>query len=229
MGINEISSDLARNSYILQIIYSFSFLIDTSSGQIIGIDFGSAFNAATIHLPVPELIPIRLTRQLTQLMSPIGTAGLFRATMIHTMNALRENSDLLLSTMDVFIKEPLIEWMEHALKTKTNILRSDDTYAKDRIKSARLKLNGINPAVIIGSDLKLNSFLRSSNLKEARRQMEKVVGGDQIDSKRAQILLKYNSNRYHKLTVDEQIDCIIDQATDVDILGRSWAGLETFM
>ncbi|CAF4275194.1 unnamed protein product, partial [Rotaria sordida] len=34
---------------------------------------------------------------------------------------------------------------------------------------------------------------------------------------------------YHKLTVDEQIDCIIDQATDVDILDRSWAGLETFM
>jgi DNA-dependent protein kinase catalytic subunit len=44
-------------------------------------------------------------------MSPIGTAGLFRATMIQTMNALRENSDLLLSTMDVFIKEPLMEWM----------------------------------------------------------------------------------------------------------------------
>jgi DNA-dependent protein kinase catalytic subunit len=60
---------------------------------------------------VPELIPIRLTRQLTHIMSPIGTAGLFRATMIHTINALRENSDLLLSTMDVFIKEPLMEWM----------------------------------------------------------------------------------------------------------------------
>lgn len=56
-------------------------------------------------------MPIRLTRQLTELMSPVGTAGLFRATMIHTMNALRENSDLLLSTMDVFIKEPLMEWM----------------------------------------------------------------------------------------------------------------------
>jgi hypothetical protein len=77
--------------------------------------------------------------------------------------------------------------------------------------------------------LKLNNFLRSSNLKQARRQMEKIVGGDQTENKRAKILLKYSSNRYHKLTVDEQIDCIIDQATDVDILGRSWAGLETFM
>ncbi len=130
---------------------------------------------------------------------------------------------------------------------ETNLIRSDDTYAKDRIKSARLKLNGINPAIITGyvtklkkllihifffnlrSDLKLNSFLRSSNLKDARRKMEKIVIGDQIENKRAQILLKYSTNRYHKLTVDEQIDCIIDQATDVDILGRSWAGLETFM
>ena len=59
---------------------------------------------------MPELFPIRLTRQLIELMSPIGTAGLFRATMIQTMNILRENSDLLLSTMDVFIKEPLLEW-----------------------------------------------------------------------------------------------------------------------
>lgn len=59
--------------------------------------------------------------------------------------------------------------------------------------------------------------------------MEKVIGGDQLQNKRAQILMQYESNRYHKLTVDEQIDCIIDQATDVDILARSWAGLETFM
>jgi hypothetical protein len=33
---------------------------------------------------------------------------------------------------------------------EVNVIRSDDTYAKDRIKSARLKLNGINPAVITG-------------------------------------------------------------------------------
>jgi len=87
----------------------------------------------------------------------------------------------------------------------------------------------INLFFYFSSDIKLNNFLRSSNLKEALRQMEKVVGGDQTQNKRAQILIQYGSNRYHKLTVDEQIDCIIDQATDVDILGRSWAGLETFM
>lgn len=83
--------------------------------------------------------------------------------------------------------------------------------------------------IYISCDLKLNNFLRPSTLKEALRQMEKVLGGDQTCNKRAQILIQYESNRYHKLTVDEQVDCIIDQATDIDILGRSWAGLETFM
>ncbi|CAF4702302.1 unnamed protein product, partial [Rotaria magnacalcarata] len=47
----------------------------------------------------------------------------------------------------------------------SNIIRSDDTYAKDRIRSTRLKRNGINPAVITVSDIKLNNFLRLSSLK----------------------------------------------------------------
>ena len=73
--------------------------------------FLSIFCAIFQHLPVPELILIRLTRQLIEMMSPIKCASLFCSTMIHTMNALKDNSDLLLSTMDVFIKEPLMEWM----------------------------------------------------------------------------------------------------------------------
>ncbi|CAM4848802.1 unnamed protein product, partial [Rotaria magnacalcarata] len=97
---------------------------------------------------------------------------------------------------------------------KSNIIRSDDTYAKDRIRSAPLKRNGINPAVITVSNIKLNNFLRLSSLKEALRQIEKLC---------------WCSNRYHQLTVDKQIDCIIDQSTDVDILSRSWDVLETFM
>ena len=68
------------------------------------------------------------------------------------------------------------------------------------------------------ADLKLNNFLRPAALKDALRHMEKVVGGDQTENKRAQMLVRYGSNRYHQLTVDEQVDCIIDQATDIDIL-----------
>jgi len=46
--------------------------------------------------------------------------------------------------------------------SESNIIRSDDTYAKDRIWSIRLKLNGINSAVIIAYVLekeRLEKFL----------------------------------------------------------------------
>lgn len=37
-----------------------NFLIDTSDGEILGIDFGIAFGSG-VHLGIPELIPFRLT------------------------------------------------------------------------------------------------------------------------------------------------------------------------
>jgi len=41
-------SMLSIENLLSTILFSFSFLIDTSFGQVIGIDFGSAFNTATI-------------------------------------------------------------------------------------------------------------------------------------------------------------------------------------
>ncbi|CAF5226193.1 unnamed protein product, partial [Rotaria magnacalcarata] len=51
----------------------------------------------------------------------------------------------------------------------------------------------------------------------------------QTQNKRVQILTQYSSKRYYKLTVDKQIDCVVDQSTDLDVLSRSWDVLEKFM
>lgn len=61
-------------------------------------------------LPVPELMPFRMTRQMQNLMMPLKETGLMEGTMVHTLRALRSNHDLLLCTMDVFIKEPSLDW-----------------------------------------------------------------------------------------------------------------------
>jgi DNA-dependent protein kinase catalytic subunit len=88
-----------------------NLMIDTKTGQAICIDFGHAFGSSTIILPIPELMPIRLTRQLVKLNAPLEQNGILEATMIHTLNALRENNDLLMCMLDVFIKEPSIDWI----------------------------------------------------------------------------------------------------------------------
>lgn len=40
--------------------------------------------------------------------------GLFRETMIHCLRTLRNNCDMLLATMEVFVQEPSIDWLEFA-------------------------------------------------------------------------------------------------------------------
>ena len=61
-------------------------------------------------LPVPELMPFRLTRQFVNLMLPLKESGTLKNVMVHTLRALRNNHELLLNTMDVFIKEPSLDW-----------------------------------------------------------------------------------------------------------------------
>lgn len=91
-----------------------NFLINLKSGAIVGIDFGHAFGTATQFLPIPELIPFRLTRQFTNFLLPLDREGLLKHTMVHTLQALQNGKDILLNTMDVFVQEPLLDWQKLA-------------------------------------------------------------------------------------------------------------------
>lgn len=55
-------------------------------------------------------MPFRLTRQFVNLMRPLQESGLIRSVMVHSLRAFREQPDLLLNTMDVFVKEPSLDW-----------------------------------------------------------------------------------------------------------------------
>lgn len=61
-------------------------------------------------LPVPELMPFRLTQQFVNLMQPLRESGLIQSVMVHSLRAYSADPDLLLNTMDVFVKEPLLDW-----------------------------------------------------------------------------------------------------------------------
>ena len=61
-------------------------------------------------LPVPELMAIRLTRQIVNIGLPLKVKGMLENTMVHVLRALRQNHELLLATMDVFVKEVSVDW-----------------------------------------------------------------------------------------------------------------------
>ena len=78
-------------------------------------------------MPIPELLPFRLTPQITNLLLPHKESGQLRSCMTHALRALRHDPTLLLNTMDVFIKEPHLEWKNDALK-QAEAMRKEGNY-----------------------------------------------------------------------------------------------------
>ncbi|KAF4089760.1 hypothetical protein AMELA_G00069750 [Ameiurus melas] len=202
-----------------------NFMINTETGGMIGIDFGHAFGSATQFLPVPELIPFRLTRQFVSLMKPMAESGLIRSVMVHSLRAFRDDPDLLLNTMDVFVKEPSLDWKNFALKQLKKggtWIENVDTkeinwFPLQKISFARKKLEGANPSVITSEELRLG-FEKDPAFKG----MQTVARGTEEHDIRARL-------GEAGLSVEEQVDCLIDQATDPNILGRTFVGWEPWM
>lgn len=203
-----------------------NFMVNLKTGEMVGIDFGHAFGSATQFLPIPELMPFRLTRQLRNLMLPLQDKGLIECTMIHVLRALRSDSDLLLNTMDIFVKEPSLDWLQNADKQIQN-MRSEDVdlqegdvsewYPKEKIAYVKRKLKGANPAFITRDELKLGH-----GKKDSYKDFEKVALGEKDTNIRAQL-------PDHGLTVEQQVAALIDQATDPNILGRTWVGWDPWV
>lgn len=191
-------------------------LIYTKNGQVLGIDFGHAFGTATIILGVPELVPIRLTPHLIHFMEPLKERGQFRAFMIHSLKAMRNNSNSLLATMNVFIEEPSLDWLEHASRSETfDKANVKNDFLKTKIDQAKRKLNGANSAKILIEDL-------SSGRSQYKDAYIKLVKGDVQHNKRTQCADE-------NLTVEDQVECLLDHATDYNLLGRMYGGWKSWV
>lgn len=192
---------------------------------MIGIDFGHAFGSATQFLPIPELMPFRLTRQLINLMLPMKETGLVYSVMVHALRAFRSQSSLLTSTMDVFIKEPSFDWKNFEQKMlqkggswiKETNLTEKNWYPLQKIQYAKRKLAGANPAVITCDELFLGHEKES-----AFEYYKSVARGSKEHNVRAR-------EPESGLSEEAQVKCLIDQATDPNILGRTWVGWESWM
>ncbi|XP_056629192.1 DNA-dependent protein kinase catalytic subunit isoform X2 [Triplophysa dalaica] len=202
-----------------------NFMINTETGGMIGIDFGHAFGSATQFLPVPELMPFRLTRQFLNLMRPMAESGLIQSVMVHSLRAFRDDPDLLLNTMDVFVKEPSLDWKNFELKqlkkggtwTESVNTKEINWFPLQKVNFARRKLEGVNPSVITSEELCLG-FEKIPEYKG----MVAVARGEEPHNIRAR-------HKEKDLSVEEQVECLIDQATDPNILGRVWVGWEPWI
>jgi DNA-dependent protein kinase catalytic subunit len=152
-------STLSMCAYILGIgdRHLENFLVDKTNSEIVGIDFGAAFGQG-ILLSVPELMPFRYTRQFQHMLDPLRTEDILKQDMTYVMRALRDQRRKLLTVLDVFIKEPQMEWIAASKNTKQSVEMGDevgsaakpaDWYPRRKIRVAKSKLEGHNPAKIL--------------------------------------------------------------------------------
>lgn len=92
-----------------------NILVDKVTGEVIHIDFGVAFEQGKL-LPIPELVPFRLTRDIVDGMGLSGVEGVFRRCCEETLRVLRSNKDVIQTVLEVFKYDPLFAWTTNPVK-----------------------------------------------------------------------------------------------------------------
>ncbi|KPJ15116.1 Serine/threonine-protein kinase ATM [Papilio machaon] len=96
-----------------------NILIDETTGEVVHIDFGIAFDQGKA-LPTPETIPFRLTQDIISGFGCCGIEGIFRRCCEKTLQLLRDNQETLLTILQVLLCDPLYSWtVKGALKKTT--------------------------------------------------------------------------------------------------------------
>lgn len=108
-----------------------NILMDEARGELVHIDLGIAFDQVRHprallltcarnadkcartqgkRLPIPELVPFRLTQNLVDGFGMTGVEGVFRRCCEETLRVLRERSSVIMTILEVFKHDPLQSW-----------------------------------------------------------------------------------------------------------------------
>lgn len=125
-----------------------NIMLDEKTGEVVHIDLGIAFEAGQV-LPIPELVPFRLSRDVVDGMGITKTEGVFRRCCEFTMDALREDKDRIMTLLNVLRYDPLYEWSVSPVRAKqmqeqterVNTEKGDDSSRKnDEVSEAERAL-----------------------------------------------------------------------------------------
>ncbi|PVV03064.1 hypothetical protein BB560_002471 [Smittium megazygosporum] len=119
-----------------------NILLDETTGNVVHVDFSCLFEKG-MTLEVPEIVPFRLTHNMVDAMGPSGYEGLFRKACEITMNLLRTHRETLMSILDAFVHDPLVEWSTIKTRSKTISNVNSKDLAGDALGTIRGKLAGL--------------------------------------------------------------------------------------
>lgn len=230
-----------------------NLMLDRITGKIVHIDFGDCFEVAMHREKYPERVPFRLTRMLTFAMEVSNIEGSYRTTCEHVMRLLRSNKESLMAVLEAFIHDPLLTWR---LGTQNSPPEPTSTLiGSERRPGALHNENGApqlphggaaernyRRASIMGGDPNapggVSSFRpnrqRQGSIGQgfgAQDPMEKEVQNARALQVLARVKEKLTGRDFKKeqeLSIEEQVDRLLEEATNLENLCQHYIGWCSF-
>ncbi|KAI9558578.1 hypothetical protein GHT06_015366 [Daphnia sinensis] len=165
-----------------------NFLVSTKNGDVIGIDYGMAFGMAMSQLPVPEIVPCRLTAQFQFLIPGLSLNGSIRDSMVHTLRVAKTESGSIIAALSIFVAEPTLNWLKEAEILTENRYQATFTNESTSWSPAQIiertdnLLKGFHPSVITCQDLQKNKIFSTTDGQKLLPQLFAVVRGSTLTS-----------------------------------------------
>ncbi|CAN4112596.1 unnamed protein product [Withania somnifera] len=120
-----------------------NILFDSTTGDCVHVDFSCLFDKG-LQLEKPELVPFRLTQNMIDGLGITGYEGIFLKVCEITLSVLREHRETLMSVLETFIHDPLVEWTK---SHKSSGVEVQNPHAQHRNIEARLRgvVVGVEP------------------------------------------------------------------------------------
>ncbi|XP_015123055.1 DNA-dependent protein kinase catalytic subunit [Diachasma alloeum] len=194
-------------------------MVGVESGECTGIDFASAFGGG-IDQSVPELMPFRLTKQILKLVEPFDEGDLVSETMEHALRAMRSNRGLISGVLGVIIHEKL-NWFPSKRKFECESREEGaeiDWMPRWKLEVVMRKLKGDHPSEVMVDEL------RGQHCEAMVKRYEAIIRGTDSREKSLRSRLRGTG-----LSSREQLQCLLEQATDLNVLGRTYVGWRPYL
>jgi serine/threonine-protein kinase ATR len=145
---------------------------------------------------------------------PTGIDGMFSNGMISCLEVLRSNRDTLLSVLEPFIKDPVIDWKRHRSQ-QTSSSASIQSVPRDSTHQAKRSINIIRERLSGVYNLRNPNFYKLRTVLEQNQKHNSNDDNGEEDAVVMQVM---------KLSVEGQVQKLIVEATKTENLVQLYVG-----
>ncbi|KAI3661795.1 hypothetical protein MP638_003803 [Amoeboaphelidium occidentale] len=197
--------------------HSENILIDESTGDAVHVDFNCLFEKGLVF-DYPERVPFRLTHNVVDAFGVTETDGIYTKTCELVLALLRSNEATLMSVLEAFVHDPLLEF--HTSSKKSGAQTKSER-AKQQARTVLMNISsklrgglGWTYQFNVVCDMYGKSSSNAKNIVSA-------ASGSEVAIERARL-------HEQKMSVEGQVQVLIQQARSYEYMSQMWIGWSAY-